>query len=197
MQAHPIEKSLEELITELTPGILRYCRARTGDPALAEEVAQEALAALVSRWRRGRPPDSPAAFVFTIARRRAARQVRWRRLTAPLDSLFGGGDSRADPQPTPETRASDRQRLERVQTLLSELSSRDREVLLLAAAGDLDTATAARALGISPSAYKMRLHRARRRLERLVDESLREPSARRHSESIARPPLEVSDESIP
>jgi RNA polymerase sigma-70 factor (ECF subfamily) len=173
---------LEELITELAPGVLRYCRARTGDPTLAEEVAQEALAALVSRWRSGEPPRSPEAFVFTVARRRAARQLRRRRLTAPLDLLFG----LRDPNPDPEIRARDRQHLGRVRRLLSELSPRDREALLLAAAGDLDTATAARALGISKSAYKMRLHRARRRLDRLTG-----TVAPLHSS------LEVSDESTP
>lgn len=179
----PIDPSLEELITGLAPGVLRYCRARTGDPALAEEVAQEALAALVSRWRSGGSPDSPAAFVFAIARRRAARHARRRRLTASLDLVFGVRETPADPQPDPETRAADRQRLKRVREVLSKLSARDREALLLAAAGDLDTATAARTLGISKSAYKMRLHRARRRLDRLT------------RATPPHPLLEVSDES--
>jgi RNA polymerase sigma-70 factor (ECF subfamily) len=41
--------------------------------------------------------------------------------------------------------------------------------LLLAAAGDLDVRSAARVLGISDSAFKMRVHRARRRLAQLME----------------------------
>lgn len=45
------------------------------------------------------------------------------------------------------------------------LGERDREVLLLVAWDGLDRAQAARVLGISPGAFAVRLHRARRRLE--------------------------------
>jgi len=182
IEDRPSDRALTGLLAELAPGLLRYCRARTGDPSLAEEVAQEALTALVTRWRRKGPPDSPAAFVFTVARRRAGRRLAQRRLTAPLEAL---GVARAA-EPDPEERTAERQRLVRVREMLGELSSREREALLLAVAGDLDTATAARTLGISKSAYKMRLHRARRRLERLTE-----------AVTPAHGPLEVSDESTP
>ncbi len=50
---------LEIVIRELAPGLLRYCAARMRDSGLAEEIAQETLAALVQRWRRHGAPDSP------------------------------------------------------------------------------------------------------------------------------------------
>lgn len=176
------EGRLEALLTALAPGLLRYCRARTGDPELAEELAQDALAALVSRWRRGSPPDSPDAFVFTVARRRAGRWLTRRRWLAPLEAVLGPRTA----EPDPERWTAERQRLRRVRATVARLPAADREVLLLAVAGDLDTATAAEALGISTSAFKMRLHRARRRLERLTETSV--PSRRS---------LEIPDESIP
>ena len=46
---------------------------------------------------------------------------------------------------------------------LLELSDMDREALLLVAWEDLTPAQAARALGINPVAFRVRLHRARRR----------------------------------
>jgi RNA polymerase sigma-70 factor (ECF subfamily) len=55
------------------------------------------------------------------------------------------------------------------------LSARDREVLLLVAAGELDLQSVSRLLGISLSATKMRLHRARRRLTAIM-EVAHEPS---------------------
>src|SRR3954454_15792879 len=95
---------LETVVRELAPQLLRYSLGRTGDPALAEEVAQDALAALVQRWRRHGPPECAAAFVFAIARRRAFRLTFQRRLTAPLHVLLDG----PSPNPGPEQRAAAR-----------------------------------------------------------------------------------------
>ncbi|MCW2922904.1 MAG: putative polymerase ECF-subfamily sigma factor [Thermoleophilia bacterium] len=52
---------------------------------------------------------------------------------------------------------------------LAELSDADRLVLVVQAAGDLDTQELATALGIARSAAKVRLHRARRRLATFLD----------------------------
>jgi RNA polymerase sigma-70 factor (ECF subfamily) len=50
--------------------------------------------------------------------------------------------------------------------VLVALSDRDREALLLTAWEGLDHSDAARAAGCSPATFSVRLHRARRRLER-------------------------------
>jgi DNA-directed RNA polymerase specialized sigma24 family protein len=50
------------------------------------------------------------------------------------------------------------------------LPERDREALLLIAWDDLTPALAAASLGISPTAFRVRLHRARRRLSDLLTE---------------------------
>jgi len=50
------------------------------------------------------------------------------------------------------------------------LPGKDREALLLVAAGELGLAESARVLGISLSALKMRVHRARKRLQQLLEE---------------------------
>lgn len=78
---------LEATVAELAPRVLRYCLGRTGAP----EVAEEALTALVGRWRRHGPPDSPEAFVFAVARRRAFRTAVRRQVLLPLASLGDGG----------------------------------------------------------------------------------------------------------
>jgi RNA polymerase sigma-70 factor (ECF subfamily) len=51
-----------------------------------------------------------------------------------------------------------------VAAALAQLSARDREVLTLSAWYELSAAEAAQALGCSPAAYNVRLHRARHRL---------------------------------
>jgi len=66
---------LESTVASLMPRLLAYALARTGCRAMAEDVAQDALTVLVRRWRTSGPPESPDAYAFAIARRRAGRAV--------------------------------------------------------------------------------------------------------------------------
>jgi RNA polymerase sigma-70 factor (ECF subfamily) len=157
---------LERTIAELAPRVLRYANARLADPALAEDVAQESLAALVRACRNGGAPDSAEAFVFAIARRRAGRAAWRRRLWVPLELALG---TRSE-APSPEARAIALDESARVRAALARLSSRDREAILLVAVGGLAMADAAAALGLSVSAVKMRVSRARARLAALLEE---------------------------
>jgi len=157
---------LDATIAELAPRVAKHARARLGDPALAEDVAQESLAALVRACRNGGAPDSADAFVFAIARRRAGRAAWRRRIWAPLDFAAGTRDT----GPSPETRAMARHEADRVRAALARLPRGDREAILVVAVGGLSMADAAAALGLSIPAVKMRLLRARARLAALLKE---------------------------
>lgn len=159
---------MESTVRALAPRVLRFCLGRLGAPDLAEEVAQEALSALVARWRRHGPPESPEAFVFAVARRRGTRVALRRRLTAPLTALRNGHE--VDPGASPEVRAIGRAELDRTLDAVKGLSYREREALLLVVAGELSTGQAAQVLGVSPSAVKMRVHRARARLAEALED---------------------------
>jgi RNA polymerase sigma-70 factor (ECF subfamily) len=87
-------------------------------------------------------------------------------LWAPLE-LAVGARSEA---PSPEARAIALDESERVRNALARLPARDREVILLVAVGGVATADAAAALGLSSSAVKMRVSRARARLAALLEE---------------------------
>jgi len=156
--AVPRAVGLDEVVEDLAPRLLRFTLGLARDRALAEEAAQEALVALVQRWRRCGPPDIPAAFAFSVARRRALRGLWRRRLFAPLGT-WGARD-----EPTEKAVATGR--LEAVQALaeLRRLSPREQEALLLVAVGELSMEEAAGVLRLSVSAFKMRLHRARKQL---------------------------------
>ena len=71
----------------------------TGDFALAEDLAQEALAAALVAWPRDGVPDSPAAWLLTVGRRRAVDAFRRRaaldarHATLARDLDEGGGDA--------------------------------------------------------------------------------------------------------
>jgi RNA polymerase sigma-70 factor (ECF subfamily) len=156
---------LDEAVGALAPRVLRYAVARLGDMSLAEDVAQESLAALVRHCRNGGPPESAEGFVFAVARRRIGRVIWRRRLWLPLDQAAGARDA----GPTPEATAIGRDDARRMRAALARLSGRDREALLLVALGELTMADAAAALGLSVSAVKMRVHRARGRLTALLE----------------------------
>ncbi len=155
---------LEDVLRDLAPRLIRYASGRTGDKDLGEDVAQEALTALVWRWRQYGPPESPEAFAFAIARRRAWRATVKRRLLVPLAMLTERPDTARGPHELAVAEADGRA----ARRAIARLPSREREALLLVAAGGMRTAEAARMLGIAESALRMRMHRGRRRLAALL-----------------------------
>ena len=79
---------------------------------------------------------------------------------------------------------------------MASLSERDREVLVLTGWDGLSTAEGAVVLGGAPGAFAVRLHRARRRLRRLLDASADGRDDSRDHDPIASPfAFTVSEES--
>jgi RNA polymerase sigma-70 factor, ECF subfamily len=151
---------LETNLQNLAPGLLRFCMGIMGNATEGEDLAQESLAALVRYWRKSGPPDSPAAFVYAVARRQARRFRRRFRRFLPLQWT-----GNREPSFDYESELIDRQRIEKALSLLQKLPCEQREALLISCDGDLSGNDAAQALGISVSAFKMRVHRARQSLK--------------------------------
>jgi RNA polymerase sigma factor (sigma-70 family) len=157
---------LDAVVRALAPRLIGYALARTGCLGTAEDVAQDALTALVRRWRQAGPPESPDAFAFAIAKRRAGRVIARRALMAPLDVIR----SVAGHEPSVADAYEHRAELAIVRSALRSLSRSDREALLLRSAGELSFEDIAAVVGVSTAAVKMRISRARRRLAALVQE---------------------------
>jgi RNA polymerase sigma factor (sigma-70 family) len=157
---------LETAAAALAPRLVAYALARTRCPGIAEDIAQEALTALVQRWRRLGPPESPDAYAFAIAKRRVGRALARRALLAPLDVLRGVVGDEADPEQAYQERAE----LRIVLSAIRKLRRADREALLLRVTGELTFDDIAVLMRTTPSATKMRIHRARRRLVALLPE---------------------------
>ena len=76
----------------------------TGDFALAEDLAQEALAEALVAWPRDGVPRNPAGWLLTVGRRRAIDSFRRRsaldeRYAALARQLDEGGVTSGDPAP--------------------------------------------------------------------------------------------------
>jgi RNA polymerase sigma-70 factor (ECF subfamily) len=153
-------------------GLLKFVQRRT-EPANAEDVVAEAFLVVWRRFSEAPADESDArAWVFGITRnlmlnaqrgeqRRQALGVRLAETTPNLCS-----DSHAD-------RVSSRIDLSRAWTLLSEVHQ---EALGLAIFENLAAPQAAKVLGISPVAFRLRLTRARRALRLLLDHLPHHPS---------------------
>jgi RNA polymerase sigma factor (sigma-70 family) len=161
---------LAEVTSALAPRLIAYLRARTGNRALAEDLPQDALVALVQAWRRHGPPDSPDAFVFAIAKRRAGRALARQAVLSPLDALWGKRDTGV----AVDVAMEHREAVCAVLKAIRGLPRRDREVLLLSATGELSIADIAAVTETTPAAVKMRLSRVRQRLTAMQRETTHE-----------------------
>jgi RNA polymerase sigma-70 factor (ECF subfamily) len=160
------------------PRVLAFVSRRT-DPARAHDVAAETFA---TAWRHfGRLPDEPLPWLYRVARNSLANEERAARRQARLAERI----SRRGVEATPDHAVSvviDAG----LREALGRLSRTDREALMLIAWEGLDNDDAARVLGCSAVAFKVRLHRARKRLARLLEAADRDGPV-----TAAPPPFEL------
>lgn len=166
------ERQLEQLYRCHAAAVHAYA-LRRADRATADEVVAETF---VVAWRRlEQVPGEPLPWLYGVARRVLANQTRGAKRRRALASRLA-----AQPPDTAEVSqvqaAGDSPPLhadcsDGVLDRLRALNARDREVLLLVAWEGLTQTQAAEALGCSHAAVRVRLHRARRRLRTLIEES--------------------------
>src|SRR6476659_3847703 len=73
---HEFDRSIERVFREEYGRILATLIRLSGSFDLAEESLQEALAVAVEKWKHGRLPDNPGAWLTTVARRKLLDAVR-------------------------------------------------------------------------------------------------------------------------
>lgn len=120
---------LRELYATHHRDLLRWVHRLTGDPDLAEDVAQEALIRLVETGG-GERPRSARAWLFRVAmnlvRDHARRQDTVRRLTPVPDTVSTD---------TPERDLDRAETIRQVQEALAKIPPRDRELLIMRESG--------------------------------------------------------------
>jgi len=164
----------------LVPYLHNFARALCGNRALAEDIAQEALA---KAWRaRGRfdPGTNLKAWLFTILRnefydhaRRARREAQW-------------DEQLAENIPAPAHKQERAMNLSDTARALGALPERQREAVILVAVGGFTCDNAARLCGTSAGTIKSRVKRGRARLSKFVDgeEMLPRRSAMRATDAL-------------
>jgi RNA polymerase sigma-70 factor (ECF subfamily) len=151
---------LEALYAAHAAAVHAYARRRTDAAAADDAVAETFLVA----WRRldRVPAGDPLPWLFATARHVLANQRRGDARRAALSARL-----HAEPAP-PQPAGGVSDEGARLLRALATLSATDREALLLIAWEGLEPARAAAALGCTRATFNVRLHRARKRLERAL-----------------------------
>lgn len=163
----------ETLFTCHHDDVLRYVVRRLD---VREDAADLVAETFLVAWRRlDDVPDKQALpWLYGVARRVLANHRRGE------TRRHGLADKLRDDLRTEPPVAEPALELQHAAEVLRQLSDADRELLSLVAWEGLDTTQLAAALGCSRNSAAVRLHRARRRLERLMDQTTtsgRQPAA--------------------
>jgi len=170
-EAEQIQRLLEgdqsswwEIYREHSPEVFRLARRFVHSDAEGEEVVQEVFLSIFQSLRRFRGQSRLKTWIYRITVNRALKRRRWwsRRREQGAEIL----EWKASLQPSPDSLAGERMRLERVRALLNQLDERKRTVLILHELEGMDTKEIAKILDCPRSTVLTRLSRARAELTR-------------------------------
>jgi RNA polymerase sigma-70 factor (ECF subfamily) len=167
-------RARDELLTEIRPLVLRYCRGRLGRQETvigsAEDVAQDVCLAVVNALPTYTVKGlSFRAFVYGIAAHKVTDAFRaiGRNRSEPVAEV----PDMAVSHDGPEHRVLAVELNHRLGGLLDTLTERQREVLVLRLAVGLSAEETAKTVGSTPGAVRVTQHRALGRLRQLVAET--------------------------
>jgi len=153
------------LYREHAPAVMRYLLYLSGSTANAEELTAETFYQAIVSAERFRGESSLRTWLFGIARNLYLSHLRnHEQHHAPLDEAV-----HVSTHDNPFTHVIQTERQRQVVAALQALSESDRSILLLYAREGLSYQEIAHLLGLSLSAVKVRLHRARRRLSQALE----------------------------
>lgn len=151
------------LFEERAASLQRYLSRFSGDPGLAEDIAQESFIRL---YRRGSMPDSPAAWLVTVAHNLLRDAHRRRIRQRNLRSRREGEIPTAAPPPESDAAALANERIAGARRALALLPERDRQLLLLRHEG-YEYREIAQILNVAPSGVGTMLARASEAFRRM------------------------------
>ncbi|BEP13315.1 sigma-70 family RNA polymerase sigma factor [Acidothermaceae bacterium B102] len=154
--------SIAAVVSASHPHAQRFARSLCSSPEDAEDAAQEAVIILFRNVGSLRALGALASWLYQIVRHECLR--RWRRapLLTPVDDELTA---------SAEEDVMSRLEVERVALAIAGLPPDLRRVLILRDVQGYSGRTVAESLGLSVSAMKSRLHRAREAVRAVLDES--------------------------
>lgn len=147
---------------------LKMCR----DPEEAKETLQDTMLAVAANIGSFRGESSLSTWLFQLARSACSRRRRRRSGAPDAGDLVDAHEDLvvADPSPTPERAAEQREVASRVHAALARLPEAMREVVVLRDVEGLTAPEVADVMGLTIEAVKSRLHRGRAALRAALGE---------------------------
>ena len=140
-------------------GLVRLAYGLTGDRSDAEEIVQDAFAALLRRWGALREVDAAPGYLYTAVVNGARARYRQRKIRERLGVLIGPSSSAAQPDVAEEAA---------VLAAIRQLAPRKRACVLLRYYADLSEVETATVLGVSVGTVKSQTAKALTRLAVLL-----------------------------
>ena len=162
---------MDDLIRQIEPMIpafRRYARALVRDATLADDLVQDCLERIVSRWSQRRDADEPRRWAFAILHNLAVDALR-RQSRRGVHLALEDVDER---EMAVRGHQEDRLVHDEIVRALDALPAEQRSVVLLVSIEDMSYAEAAQALGIPVGTVMSRLSRGRERLQRALEGDL-------------------------
>lgn len=175
-------EAFETLVRAYSPRLLAVGRRMLGNDEDARDVLQDAMLSAYRSIDRFEAQAKVSTWLHRIVVNAALMKLRTRRrrpeesLDPLLPTFRDDGHYREEigGWVEPSDRAIERDETRRlVREAIRNLPETYREVVVLRDIEEQDTASTARALGITPNAVKIRLHRARQALRTQLDQHLR------------------------
>lgn len=155
------QSAFADLMTRYQSAVFNMAYRMLGDPTEAEDATQEVFVRAWNQLRTFQIERRFSTWLLSIASHLCIDLLRRRKPSAPLDgvALYVPSDA---PEPDELALQSEQRRM--VQALLNTLPEKYRTVTVLRYYNDLSYDEIARATGLTESAVKTQLHRARRML---------------------------------
>jgi RNA polymerase sigma-70 factor (ECF subfamily) len=171
--AQPQMPSLQIVAEEFRSEILAYIQSKVGNPATADDLTQETFVKVGRALAKGTTPEHFRGWLYQIARNTIIDFVTQSRQFVPLDdSIVNRVASRTENYDSADNEFR-KQLFSYTLKVIETLPPEDREVLTLTEVDGFSREELAGELGISLTAAKSRVHRARAKLRKAVDECCR------------------------
>ena len=163
------ENAFVDLVEKYQKQVHALAWRKIGDFHIAEEITQDTFLKVYQKLKTLKDPNQFSGWLYVIATNQCRAWLRKKRIdTEPLEETDVDKIEEAYSRYVAEekSKATIETQREVVKKLLAKLKESERTVMTLHYFGEMTTEEISRFLGVSTSAIKLRLHRARQRLKK-------------------------------
>jgi RNA polymerase sigma-70 factor, ECF subfamily len=171
--AEPQMPALHSVAEEFRSEIFAYVQSKVGHPAMADDLTQETFVKVSRALAKGTMPEHFRGWLYQIARNTTIDFLKESRRFVPLeDSIINREAGKSESSDSGDTEFR-KQLFSYTLKVIETMPAEEREALTLTELDGLSREELAGELGISLTAAKSRVHRARAKLRKTVEECCR------------------------